>query len=94
MRATNRARELQIEHAESQLEHANAVMTLMGHRSLPMCLRFSSYKSVLNVCKQDTRPALEFVPYAWIFSWFVGAVKNISQNRRKQFEYENVENYV
>ena len=33
MRATNRARELQIEHAECQVEHANAVMTLMGHRN-------------------------------------------------------------
>ena len=32
MRATNRARELQIEHAECQVEHTNAVMTLMGHR--------------------------------------------------------------
>ena len=32
MRATNRARELQIELAECQVEHANAVMTLMGHR--------------------------------------------------------------
>ena len=33
MRATNGARELQIEHAECQVEHANAVMTLMGHRT-------------------------------------------------------------
>ena len=32
LRATNRARELQIELAECQVEHANAVMTLMGHR--------------------------------------------------------------
>ena len=33
MRATNRACELQIEHAECQVEHSNAVMTLMGHRT-------------------------------------------------------------
>ena len=26
---------MQIEHAECQVEHANAVMTLMGHRSMP-----------------------------------------------------------
>ena len=33
----------------------------MEDSSLPMYLRFSSYKSVLKVCKQDTRPALELV---------------------------------
>ena len=53
----------------------------MEDSSLPMYLRLSSYKSVWKFVNKTRDPHSS--SYAWIISWFVGAVKTISQNRRK-----------
>ena len=62
----------------SMTDHTTQIYGRQQFTNVPS---FSSYKSVLKVCKQDTRPHSS--SYAWIMSWFVGAVKNIFQNRRK-----------
>ena len=83
MRATNRARELLIEHVECQVEHANAVMTLMGHHKYALSVLLLGY--MVSTFTHFSRADLTIVMACYMGS-LPAQLQNYSDSKMRQLE--------